>query len=106
MPGAEDNYPQNASMLAEPEVLAAQLVGGGNGSEAVDISASDHPATMTNCRFIQCTSGTVIKVDYLLDDESATITEILPAELRIIPQRNITKVYKTGTDATNIYLKR
>ena len=105
--GDGTNYPTNQDMTADIPVLLSQIVGGGNGEELVDISSTDHTATMTDCRFLTCIDGTVVKMDYLDDDGVTTVTTIWPAEPRIIPQRNITKIYKTGTDATvSIYLRR
>ena len=99
-------YPHNENMAGDASVLLAQLSSLGDNHEDVDISSTDHTATMTDCRAITCTSGNTIKVDYLKGDGVNTGTAILPASLRLISIRNVTKVYKTGTDAANIILWR
>lgn len=69
---------------------------------AVDIS-SDDCIISTNIRLITCASGTVIKIDMLCTDGEATGV-LLPVMGGAIPIINVTKIYKTGTDATGIYI--
>ena len=65
----------------------------------VDISSTDYTVTVP-CRVITATSGTVIFVDLKCKD--GTITNVpIPPGIAIF---NITKIYKTGTDCTNIVL--
>ena len=67
----------------------------------VDLSASDYTPTV-DVRCITSITGTVIKVDMACQNGSATGV-LLPA-VGALPVINITKIYKSGTDATGIYL--
>lgn len=68
----------------------------------VDISSSDYVVT-DDIRLITCIGGTVIKVDMLCSDGEVSGIS-LPSMGGTIPVINITKIYKTGTDVTNILL--
>jgi hypothetical protein len=69
---------------------------------AADISSTDYTVT-SDIRLITCSSGTKIKVDMICSDGAAT-SVTLPISCGFIQAINVTKIYKTGTDATDIYL--
>jgi hypothetical protein len=70
---------------------------------AVDISSTDYTvSTSYMVKGISAVSGTVIKVDITDEHGNAVTGVLIPAGYFGV--RGITKVYKTGTDATGIYL--
>lgn len=103
-------YPQSAAMIAELEVLLAQLPGIASGSEAVDISSGDHTATMTDCRIVTGIPGddaATIKLDYTDLDGNSVTGVSLPLRTGVLRVANVTKVYQTGTsNLTSIYLHK
>jgi len=104
----DPRYPSKTAMSGGDNELLQQMVGLGVESELIDYSGGDVTPTMQDCRAITCTGGTTIKIDFETDnlDSTTTTTQtvVLPAEPRIIPMRYVSKIYKTGTDATNLYL--
>jgi len=87
----------------EIETILKQLTGIGDDHEDVDISGGDHTATMTDCRAIMATTDGAVKVDYT-KASGATGTATLPISGGVLPIRNITKVYQTGTTALGMTL--
>lgn len=102
------NYPDNANIIAEPAVLLADCAGFGDDVEAVDISATDHTVSMTDPRGISCLADPtkVIKVDIVNGAGTTRSGIILPAGPGVLRIRGISKVYKTGTTATNLNILR
>jgi len=98
------NFAGASGMLTGENQMVAQMMPIGD-SELVDISSTDHTVTIGDNRGLTCTSGTTLRVDYTAID-GTTKTIVLPAGRLMIGCRCVTKVYKTGTDALNIYVIR
>ena len=101
-----NGFPRSDTMQATDNEYLGQLTNLGDAVESVDVSASDHTVVMTGCRAITCISGTVIYVDFTDGDGTSQTNVPLPAEIRLIPIRKLTKVYSVGTDATLIRIWR
>ena len=98
-------YVHDAQILDDVRVILANMAGGLNNHEDVDISSTDHTATMTNCRYIMVTTAGNVKVDYTKGDGSTTGTVTVGAAVGIpCWVANVTKVYKTGTTAAGLVL--
>jgi hypothetical protein len=75
----------------------------GRNPVVVDISSTDYTVSTTRkIKGISSITGTVIKVD--LTDEYSTVNTGILLPAGYIGVTGITKVYKTGTDATGIVL--
>ena len=102
-------YPWDEKMSQDTNVLLNQIAPAVIDFEVVDISTGHHVSTMKNCRYMTCTSGTIIKVN-VVRNVAGVATEYtsgitVPAEPRFIPVSNVTQVYSaSATDAANIIL--
>jgi hypothetical protein len=80
------------------DMLSTTLPFGSKKPIAINLSGGD--VTMSvNCRMFSATAGTAIKVDITASDGVASGVIIPPN----FPCVNVTKVYQTGTDCSNIY---
>ena len=71
--------------------------------EEVDVSSGDHSSTMTECRYITALGDGDIKVD-LQGTDGNSYTNTFPCRDGICRVSNVTKVYQTGTTATDMIL--
>jgi hypothetical protein len=89
-------YPKEViGSLEEMQNLTVQ----GHLAEDVDISTGDHTMAMSNGRYFQSSNAGKIKFDWS-DKNGDTVTSVAGGFRVLAP--NVSKVYQTGTDATDI----
>lgn len=100
------DYPWDRSMQTGDNKFLGNQTPILNKVEDVDISTGDHTASMGNCRYITGLGDGDVKVDFKGTDGNDYTGKTFPLRGGICRVSNVTKVYQTGTSATDMMLVR